>query len=94
MSETVPIRRTVRLKLAQGLHIRVCSSVIGIVAQFTGKVTIIYGEKIADASSMFDLMLLAALPNAELTIEASGPGAEEVIDQLEKLFSDDVEPSE
>lgn len=87
MSGDQIIRRNVRLKIEQGLHIRACSNVIAIVDGFGGKVTIQYGDKSADASSMFDLMLLAALPDSELVIEANGEGAEEIVDRLELLFS-------
>ena len=94
MTDSASIRRTVRLKLAQGLHMRVCTHVIGIVGKFPGKVSIGYNGNSADASSMFDLMLLAALPDSELLIEAAGDGAEEVVNQLERLFSAESEPSE
>lgn len=87
MSETETIRRTVRLGVAQGLHIRVCSNVTSIVSGFSGKVFLHYGEKVADASSMFDLMSLAALPNSELIVEANGNGAAGIVEQLEHLLT-------
>lgn len=81
------IRRNVRLKISQGLHIRACSNVISIVDGFPGSVFIINGDKRADASSMFDLLLLAAHPESDLVIEADGDGAEAIIDKLTQLFS-------
>lgn len=87
MSESDAIRRTVQLKIEQGLHIRACSNVLAIVEDFPGKVTISNGEKSADASSMFDLLLLAAMPGTDLVIEASGESAAEVVDRLDALFS-------
>ncbi len=94
MSEPDSIRRNVRLKLAQGLHIRACSNVIAIVGDFAGKVTIHSGEKSADASSMFDLLLLTALPDSDLVIEATGDGAETIVEKLEDLFSTPTDPVE
>ncbi|WP_417850409.1 HPr family phosphocarrier protein [Thalassoglobus sp.] len=94
MSEPDSIRRNVRLKLAQGLHIRACSNVIAIVSGFAGKVLIHVGDRSADASSMFDLLLLTALPDSDLVIEASGDGAESIVEKLEDLFSKQTDPVE
>ncbi len=87
MSDSQPIQRTVRLKIVQGLHIRACSGVVAIMDGFEGRVQIHYGNKSADASSMFDLMLLAALPNSELSLEAEGEGSELILDQIEDFLS-------
>lgn len=92
MSNSVPIRRNVRLNICQGLHLRVCSNVVAIVNGFPGSVKIVYGDKSADASSIFDLLLLAALPNSELIVEAQGEGAVGIIQQIEKLFSEEIDP--
>lgn len=91
MSESDAIRRTVQLKIQQGLHIRACSKVLAIVEGFPGKVTISAGDKSADASSMFDLLLLAAMPGTDLAIEASGEGALEIIDKLDVLLSTEAD---
>ena len=87
MNGSIAVRRNVRLKITQGLHIRACSNVIAVVMPYDGQVKIYYGEKCADASSMFELVQLAALPDSELIIEATGAGAEEILDRLETLLS-------
>ena len=91
MGDPALFSRTVTLQLEQGLHIRVCSVVVSLVVPFDGPVTIRNGDKSADASSMFDLLQLAAEPGAELTIESQGDGAEAVLDKLEALFSGEIE---
>ncbi|MBT5018013.1 HPr family phosphocarrier protein [Planctomicrobium sp.] len=87
MSESGVIRRTVLLKIEQGLHLRACSNVVAIVEGFQGKVSVSSAGKTADASSMFDLLQLAAMPGTELELEASGDGSEEIVNRLEALFS-------
>lgn len=87
MSEKGPFRRVVRLQIEQGLHIRACSNVVAIVEGFTGSISIAAGEKKADATSMFDLLMLAALPGTDLILEATGEGSEEILDRLETLLS-------
>ncbi len=87
MSGSALISRPVKLNLTQGLHIRACSRVVALVGGFNGQVRIRYGSRTADASSMFDLMQLAALPGADLTIEGQGDGIESVLDSIEQFFS-------
>lgn len=91
MDESALVTRSVQLQLEQGLHIRVCSLVVSIVSPFDGTVQIRHGERSADASSMFDLLQLLALPGAMLDMEACGPGANEVLDKLAALFSGEIE---
>jgi len=87
MSESTLISRPVKLNLTQGLHIRACSRVVALVGGFNGQVRIRYGQRSADANSMFDLMQLAALPGSDLILEGQGDGAESVLDALELFFS-------
>ena len=94
MSGSHSLQRTVRLKIVQGLHIRACSGVVAIMDGVKGQAKIHYGNKSADASSMYDLMLLAALPEAELTIEAEGVDAESILDQIEELLSKESVPQD
>ena len=94
MNESIAIRRNIRLNLKQGLHIRVCSFVVSIVSNFQGHVRILNGERSADANSMFDLIQLAAAPQSELIVEATGDNSESVLDELEHLFSLQSLPSD
>lgn len=91
MNGSTLISKTVTLNIKQGLHIRACSSVIALVGNFDGQVRIRFGEKSADATSMFDLVQLAAPPGSELILEASGDGAEGVLNGLEIYLSNRTE---
>lgn len=88
------IRRQVKLNLKQGLHIRACSKVVALVTGFSGQIRIHYQGRAADASSMFDLVQLAALPGSDLILEGDGDGADSIIDSLEELLSAHTEPED
>lgn len=94
MPDQTILRRPVTLKLTQGLHIRACSRVVALASDFSGELFIHNGDRKADARSMFDLVQLAAFPDSELLLEASGDGAAEVLDRLELLFSQTTESVE
>ncbi|MCA8995551.1 MAG: HPr family phosphocarrier protein [Planctomycetaceae bacterium] len=94
MSEVVLDTRKVKLNLAQGLHIRACSKIIALTNGFDGQVTIRHGDRSADATSMFELIQLAAVPGAELVLSGTGDGVEMILDALEELFSRQTEPEE
>jgi len=87
MTGNSPTQRNLTLNLEQGLHIRACSLVVDIVSNFDGPVSVTYNGKSADAASMFDLLELAVLPDASVVVEASGPEADGILDQIEQLFS-------
>lgn len=85
------IIRHVHLRLAQGLHIRACSRVVALVGPVAGRVKIRCGERSADASSMFDLIQLVAVPGSELILEGDGDGVEAILDSLERFLSQQSE---
>ena len=72
-----------------GLHVRPCGAIVKTVNQFQSEVQIRYGNNEADASSIFDIMLLTVPQGAEVTLQAEGPDADAVLDSLSKLFADD-----
>jgi phosphotransferase system HPr (HPr) family protein len=57
--------------------------------RFQSEVRIRYGDHEADASGIFELMLLAVPQGAKVTLLAEGPDAEAVLDSLSTLFADD-----
>ena len=92
MSNPSSLERIIVVKLSHGLHIRVCSQVVSLVSKCGGKVSLHNGDKVADASSMFDLMQLAALPGTALRVEATCENPDEVIDSLERLLTNEQDP--
>ena len=81
--------RTVIVTNRHGLHARPCSTIVNAVGRHQANVTIQKGSQTVDASSVLDLMTLAATQGTELVISATGPEATEVLETLVRLFADE-----
>ncbi|MCA9073075.1 MAG: HPr family phosphocarrier protein [Planctomycetaceae bacterium] len=80
-------RRNVVVALENGLHVRPMSLIAQATGGFPGDVSIRRNDGYSvNAKSIFDLLTLRAEKGMELTIEAQGEGATELLDQLEALF--------
>ena len=80
--------RQVMVTHSPGLHARPCLAIVNTVRRFQSKVTIRSGDQEADAGEILHVMSLGAPQGTELTLSASGPDAEEALDALVRLFSD------
>jgi phosphotransferase system HPr (HPr) family protein len=80
-------RRTVLVANPQGLHMRPSAAFAQLAGQFQSEVVVIYDGKTANGKSIWDLMGLAAMPGAELTLEVAGPDAEKALDALAALVA-------
>ncbi len=81
-------RRTVALVNKQGLHARPISQLVQLAAAAEADVKVTGPDgTVADGASVFSMMTLAAVVGAELILEADGPDAEVVVQQLEDLIS-------
>jgi len=84
--------RTVAVASAVGLHARPASLFTQAVAASGVAVTIAKGEgKAVDAASMLRVMALGVKHGEEVTLEAEGPDAERVLDELVELLSRDLD---
>lgn len=88
MGEGEPIRRTVTLTVAQGLHLTPISVLVRRAGNFSSRILLSFDGRTADARSVYDLMLLAAPCGAILTIEAQGQDATLAVAEIEKLFAE------
>jgi len=70
-----------------GLHFRAAAMVVRVSSDFHCTIVISNGQTQADASSMLDLMTLAASRGTCLKIHAAGPDAEEAIAALGALIA-------
>lgn len=75
MNGTSPIRRSVVVANPHGLHMRPATAFATRAKQFACRVTVWNGSNKADGKSSLDLILLVALPGAELTLEVDGTDA-------------------
>jgi phosphotransferase system HPr (HPr) family protein len=71
-----------------GLHARPCLAIVNTVRRFRSKVKIRNGDREADAAEILQVMSLGVPQGAEVTLWARGPDAEEALDTLVRLFSD------
>jgi phosphotransferase system HPr (HPr) family protein len=79
--------RTVVVTDPAGVHLRSALAIIQTVNQGQSKVTIAKGEQKVDATEMWQIMGLVALPGERLTLAATGPDADAVLSKLEPLFA-------
>lgn len=82
-----PLHRKVTVANPNGLHMRPCAALVELAGRFKSSVTIHYEGKLANATSMWDLIALAAMPGSELLLEANGPDAVQALDALATLVS-------
>lgn len=86
MTQEPVCSRTVTINLESGLHLRPISQIAETARRFDGDVWIRKADAKVDAKSVLDLMTLNAQFGASVTLEASGNGAAELIDELAQLF--------
>jgi phosphotransferase system HPr (HPr) family protein len=77
-----PLRQTVLILNPQGLHMRPAAAFAEAAGRFQSNVTVHYEGKAVNGKSLWDLMLLAAMPNTEVTVEVDGPDAPAALDAL------------
>ena len=77
-----PLRHKVVITNPQGLHMRPSAAFAETAGRFQSTVTVHYEGKAVNGKSLWDLMLLAAMPNTEVTVEVDGPDAPDALDAL------------
>lgn len=76
------IRKTVTIKDPMGLHPRPATAFAQLASRYESRVTVWYGDKPANGKNAWELIMLVALPGAELTVEIDGPDAPEACESL------------
>lgn len=79
--------RTVVVSHPNGLCLRGASAICKLANVFDAKLEIVKGEQRIEASDALQVVLLAADCGSHVTLEATGPGAEEAVDALATLFA-------
>ncbi|GGN89017.1 phosphotransferase [Actinoplanes lobatus] len=84
--------RTVTIGSASGLHARPAKIFVEAAAKAPVKVTIRSGDrKPVPARSMLSVLALGVKKGTEVTIEAEGDGADEILDGLAELLAKDLD---
>ncbi|QDU20756.1 HPr family phosphocarrier protein [Urbifossiella limnaea] len=81
-----PLRRTVKVVNPLGLHHRVADRFSRAARQFAAAVAVFHGDSRADGKSVWDLMMLVVLPDAEVVVEVDGPDAAAALDPLAAIL--------
>lgn len=86
MSANGAMRKTVAVANPNGLHMRPATLFAQAARGFRSVVTVWNGDRRADGKSSLDLILLVALPGAELVLEVDGDDAADAIGPLADLL--------
>lgn len=84
-------KRTVTITNRLGLHARAAAKLVKLAATYTSRVTLTRSDdpqKVADAKSIFSVLLLAATQNTLLEITVEGSDEELVVEVLCRLIAD------
>jgi len=73
---TPPLRRRAVVNNPNGLHLRPATRFAQQARVLPQRVTVFHGEKRADGKSSLDLLMLIAMPGAELWVELDGDEAD------------------
>ena len=82
-----PLRRTIRIINPLGVHYRVADRFSQAAQRYTCSVTVWNGDNKADGKSIFDLVLLVVMPNAEVVLELEGDDAATAMEPLTKILA-------
>lgn len=82
-----PIRRSVTVVNPLGLHMRPATAFAQAARAFQSSITVWNGDRRADGKSSLDLILLVALPGAELVLEIDGDDAGTAVDPLCEILA-------
>jgi phosphocarrier protein HPr len=83
-----PVIRKVTVLNPAGLHARPSLAIVKAVRGSQSKVQLCTPRQSVDAADILQLLGLGAVQGTELTLSATGPDAEQVVDQVAKMFLD------
>ncbi len=87
-------QKSVPLIHKTGLHLRPARRIMDAAGKFKCDIKLMYRGKTANAKSITDIILLAALPGAELLIVTEGTDAQEAMTTLEDVIVNSINRDE
>ena len=82
-----PLRRVVRITNPNGLHPRLADRFSRAASQYACTITVWNGDARADGKNLWDLILLVALPGADVILEVDGPDAPTAVEPLAAILA-------
>jgi phosphocarrier protein HPr len=87
--EQPPAKRTLRVGIPEGLHMRAAMEVANLLGRFDSAVVLVKDDHRVDGRDVLQILSLAAVQHEVLTAEATGNQAEEALAALAALFEND-----
>ena len=81
------ICRVLEIVNKKGLHARASAKFVQTVEKFDAEVTVTRGSETVGGTSIMGLMMLSAATGTEITVEASGKQAAEVMEAITELVT-------
>ena len=81
------VEKETRVGAEEGLHARPAAMFVKTAKGFSSEIVVVKGDKEANAKSSMKIMSLAAKKGDGITIRAEGEDAEEAVDALVELIS-------
>ena len=81
------IRRVLEIVNKKGLHARASAKFVQTVEKFDAEVTVTRGSESVGGTSIMGLMMLSAGTGTEITVEASGKQAADVLQAITELVT-------
>ncbi|MEE8450770.1 MAG: HPr family phosphocarrier protein [Thermoguttaceae bacterium] len=88
MSDIIRATREVAVTNEEGIHARAATLIAELVRRFDSKVEVIKDDERVESTDVLQVLSLGAAHGSKLSLEAVGGDAEEVLDALAKLISD------
>lgn len=82
------VSRNITLAIANGLHLAPITRIVQSVGHFECSIKVAFDGKVADARSVYDLMLLGATKGAPMVITAEGSDAELCLQAVAAILED------
>ena len=83
--ENTVLEIDVKIRNAEGLHMRPAMQFVDTATQFDSDITVSNGQTAVDGKSIMQMSMLAATCGTRLTIKAQGSDAREAVESLREL---------
>ncbi len=81
--------REITIKNKQGLHARPAAMFVQIASRYNSNITVRKGSERVNGKSIMGILTLGAEQNSRVVIEADGEDAAEVLEELNKLLTNE-----
>lgn len=71
--------RVLTIRNKRGLHARASAKFVQLAESFDAEITVTKGEQSVGGTSIMGLMMLAAAPGCDITVDATGPDADKAL---------------